>query len=1083
MVIGSQCGGLPNLPLSFLPDAAKDLYAVLVDPERGGCDPDASRLVLDPELSAMAAAMSVAVAAADAAEATLLLAFIGHGVAVDNDLYLLPTNGTPEPTMYTGLLFGQSLSELVRTANGLDGLILLVDSCQSGKGVADLAQRASSAISAGGLRVQLVTSTFDQAARDGCFTRTLTRLLREGVPGLSRDYLLADNDVIARIASDCTAQEPPRTAMFQGRWRVNDPGLFLGRNAAARDAWVLAGTAAGGQAVDLTQHFQVTDALDQVVDRWRTHRVVGLSGGPGTGKSAVVAALARPEVAPDVVLPGLMAGVAFAETSVDVVGLAQGLAVQLARLPGFLAAADRYVGRFHEEELNLQDALTRLVVGPLQEMTVTGTQRVRVAVDGLDQLQESDRSVLFAAVRTLSSDPDLSGVRVVLAGRPHSLPDFGPEQAVVKLGDAPGVAELREYLGRRNVPAAAVPAIAAHASSWLDARLLADLAASVHAARFDASLEAPSSVDVLYEWAIAEARTRSDSPVLVDAALDLLGAAGSGPVLPLGLLAEALGEAGSAVSEGQARDLLVRLGGLVVRAKPGTPEESVGLVHDTLQDHLSDGSQAETFGIHRGHAWILGVLERDAERESPKYAAHSKTAKADHLWAVSRWAEALAWVQDSLGHRPADNLAALRPWLDRCTHDLGPDHPDTLALRGELASWTGRAGDVVAARDMSDDLVADQTRVLGPDHRDTLTTRSNVAWWTAAAGDAAGAWRLGADLLADQERVLGPVHADTLITRSNLASWAGEAGNAAGARDLYALLLAEWTRALGPDHPHTLTTRNNLALWTAHAGDAARARDLLAALLPDQARVLGPEHPDTLTTRNNLASLTGEAGNAEGARDLFAALVAQRIDTLGMDHPGTLVARNNLAHWTGVAGNSVGARDLFAALLQDRTSVLGPDHPDTLATRNNLATWTGEAGDAVAARDLLAALLPDHARVLGYFHAATLTTRNNLAVSTGLAGDAPQARDELEELIQDRSRVLGPDHPDTLITRGHFATWTGRAGDATGARDLFAALLRDRTRVLGPDHPATLNTRKNLAYWTEAAVDDAIDKPTDGSDD
>ena len=684
-------------------------------------------MVLDPDLGIMVAAVNEAVAAADEANATLILAFVGHAEAVDDDLFLLPTDGTSPPSMDSGYWFGPRLLDLVRHHSSLDGLIILVDACQSGKGVADLAQSASSAISEAGLRVQLVTSTFDQAARDGCFTRTLTRLLREGVPGLSRDYLVADNDVLARIAGDCVAQEPPRTAMFQGQWRVNDPGLFLGRNAAARDAWVLAGTAAGGQAVDLTRHFQVTDALDRVVDRWRTHRVVGLTGGPGAGKSAVVAALARPEVAPDFVVPGLMAAVVFAETSVDVVGVAQGLAVQLARLPQFPAAADRYVARFPEEELNLQDALTRLVVGPLREMTVTGATRVRFAVDGLDQLAESDRTALFAAVRTLSTDRDLAGVRVLLAGRPGSLPDFIPEQAVVELGGAPGVAELREYLARRSVPAAAVPAIVADASSWLDARLLADLASSVHAARLDASLEGASSVDDLYEWAIAEARDRSDNPALVEAALDVLAAAGSGPVLPLGLLAEALGETGSVVSQGKVRDLLVQLGGLVVRAKPGTAEESVGLVHDTLREHLTNETAPGTGRRTQGHQWLLAVLERDADSPDPRFAAYAQSARAVHLWAVGRTAEALNWVHDSLGPRPADNIAALRPWLERCTLELGADHLYTLAIRNNLASWTGQAGDVVGARDLFAALLPDQTRVLGTDHPDTLTTRNNLA--------------------------------------------------------------------------------------------------------------------------------------------------------------------------------------------------------------------------------------------------------------------------------------------------------------------------------------------------------------------
>jgi len=35
LVIGSQCEALGDL--AFLPQAAKDLYAVMTDPERGAC--------------------------------------------------------------------------------------------------------------------------------------------------------------------------------------------------------------------------------------------------------------------------------------------------------------------------------------------------------------------------------------------------------------------------------------------------------------------------------------------------------------------------------------------------------------------------------------------------------------------------------------------------------------------------------------------------------------------------------------------------------------------------------------------------------------------------------------------------------------------------------------------------------------------------------------------------------------------------------------------------------------------------------------------------------------------------------------
>ena len=63
----------------------------------------------------------------------------------------------------------------------------------------------------------------------------------------------------------------------------------------------------------------------------------------------------------------------------------------------------------------------------------------------------------------------------------------------------------------------------------------------------------------------------------------------------------------------------------------------------------------------------------------------------------------------------------------------GPEHPDTLTTRGNLASWTGQAGDPAAARNLYAELLPVRERVLGPEHPHTLTTRRNLAYWTKKA--------------------------------------------------------------------------------------------------------------------------------------------------------------------------------------------------------------------------------------------------------------------------------------------------------------------------------------------------------------
>ena len=207
-----------------------------------------------------------------------------------------------------------------------------------------------------------------------------------------------------------------------------------------------------------------------------------------------------------------------------------------------------------------------------------------------------------------------------------------------------------------------------------------------------------------------------------------------------------------------------------------------------------------------------------------------------------------------------------------------------------IAQYLGWSGSYPAARDLFQ-LIADAhtgSDAYGPEHPDTLAARHQLALWTGLAGDAAGARDQFAALLPVRERVQGAEHPDTLTARHDLARWTGQAGDAAGARDQFAALLPVRERVLGAEHPDTLTTRHNLAHWTGQAGDAAGARDQFAALLPVRERVQGAEHPDTLTTRDNLAYWTGQAGDAAGARDQYAALLPVRERVLGAEHPDTL---------------------------------------------------------------------------------------------------------------------------------------------------------------------------------------------------
>jgi|GEM_PF-1660786 len=193
-------------------------------------------------------------------------------------------------------------------------------------------------------------------------------------------------------------------------------------------------------------------------------------------------------------------------------------------------------------------------------------------------------------------------------------------------------------------------------------------------------------------------------------------------------------------------------------------------------------------------------------------------------------------------------------------HAPGPD--DQLRIHSALAHAHYTLGDYRQARDHSQHELNLRAIRQGPDHPDTLATRHELASYTGEAGDVAGARDQFAALLPVVERVLGAGHPGTLGTRHQLASYTGEAGDVAGARDQYAALLAVRERVLGPEHPDILGTRHQLAHYTGEAGDVAGARDQYAALLPVMERVLGAEHSETLSMRRGLEYWAKKAATA-----------------------------------------------------------------------------------------------------------------------------------------------------------------------------------------------------------------------------
>ena len=393
LVIGSQCLKLPP-PLSFLKQAAEDLYAVMTDPELGGCtDAAPGGLLIDPEVAKVKSAIKEAFRAAAEDEATLILAFIGHGTYAGRDFYLLPCDGIDPPDSETGVQLVQWVKEQYRTHPSLDGLVVLLDTCFSGVGAMAAATSWVSELE-GALRFEVLTAAADRPAYDGCFTRQLVACLRKGLDGVPEEYLRIEH-VREFIQGLCPYQKPQHPS-YNG-----DQGLYLAKNVvqvrgSVGPSW--AGTAAVDTIKRLTAWFQPTPVLQVIVARSREARYVAVEGGAGSGKSALAAALARPEVTQGAVPSGFVHAVAFLSAGVQTPEIAATLAGQLARaLPGFEAAREQSQKALTEEEKRGVNSIERDVLRPLRWLGAE--EVVRIMVNGLDQLPPAASASVHAALR------------------------------------------------------------------------------------------------------------------------------------------------------------------------------------------------------------------------------------------------------------------------------------------------------------------------------------------------------------------------------------------------------------------------------------------------------------------------------------------------------------------------------------------------------------------------------------------------------------------------------------------------------------------------------------------------------------
>jgi tetratricopeptide (TPR) repeat protein len=346
--------------------------------------------------------------------------------------------------------------------------------------------------------------------------------------------------------------------------------------------------------------------------------------------------------------------------------------------------------------------------------------------------------------------------------------------------------------------------------------------------------------------------------------------------------------------------------------------------------------------------------------------------------------------------------------------ELGSEHPDTVASKGNLALVYLNQGQYKQAAELGEQVFEIRKRVLGLGDLQTATSMNNLASTYQHLRQLPKAAKLQKQALEIRERVLGPQHLDTVNSMNNLVSIYQYQGLYDLAAELGTQALRIRESVLGSENPHTTLSMTNLAITLQYQGRYAQAAELGERALTIRKRLFRPDHPRITTSMSNLAVTYRHLGQLDQAARLHAEVLEIRKRTLGARHPDTVISMSNLASMYRHQGLYDKAADLGEQVLAARRQILEPDHLDVVVSMGNLASTYWHQKLYHRAVELGRHVLEIRTRVLGLNHPHTATSMRSLALCYYSQGLFKEAAELQRQALGIRQRVLGPKHPETL---------------------------------------------------------------------
>ena len=213
-----------------------------------------------------------------------------------------------------------------------------------------------------------------------------------------------------------------------------------------------------------------------------------------------------------------------------------------------------------------------------------------------------------------------------------------------------------------------------------------------------------------------------------------------------------------------------------------------------------------------------------------------------------------------------------KQWLEQAfeirENTSGPEDPDLLSSKHNLARAYLATGESNKAKDILESVVEIRIKILKPDHSNRLASQHQLAHAYLALDENEKAKDLLEKVVEIETETLRPEHPDRLNSQHELASVYLALGQSEKAKDLLERVVKIRVETLRPEHPHRLASQHELARAYLTIGETVKAKDQIEEVIRIQAKTLGSGHPDRLGSEALLREVYRAMGEVVEAEEL-----------------------------------------------------------------------------------------------------------------------------------------------------------------------------------------------------------------------